>query len=414
MPKVAKELSAAQVQRLTKPGLHAVGGVAGLLLQVSATGARSWILRVKVGTKRRDLGLGGFPTVGLAQARERAREARELIWKGIDPVAERDAQRLALVQAQSIPTFDECARQFLAGKRLEFKNDKHAAQWSSTLTEYASPIIGRMPVHQVELSHVVRILKPIWETKTETASRLRGRVESVLAWATVSGFRSGDNPARWRGHLDAVLAKPNKVKTVQHHAALPHEQLPAFLARLATQEGTAARALEFAILTAARSGEVRGATWDEFDLEAKVWTVPASRMKAGKEHRVPLTPAAVALIKRQPRVSEYVFAAPRGGALSDMALSAVLRRMKVDATVHGMRSTFRDWAGETTAFDRETIEHALAHRLKDKAEAAYARGSHFDKRRKLMEAWAKFCKTAPKGAADNVTPIRAKKSGTRR
>lgn len=408
MPKVAKELSAAQVQRLTKPGLHAVGGVAGLLLQVSATGARSWILRVKVGTKRRDLGLGGFPTVGLAQARERAREARELIWKGIDPVAERDAQRRALVQAQSIPTFDECARQFLAGKRLEFKNDKHAAQWSSTLTEYASPIIGRMPVHQVELSHVVRILKPIWETKTETASRLRGRVESVLAWATVSGFRSGDNPARWRGHLDAVLAKPNKVKTVQHHAALPHEQLPEFLARLATQEGTAARALEFAILTAARSGEVRGATWEEFDLEAKVWTVPATRMKAGKEHRVPLTPAALALIKRQPQVSEYVFAAPRGGTLSDMALSAVLRRMKVDATVHGMRSTFRDWAGETTTFDRETIEHALAHRLKDKAEAAYARGSHFEKRRKLMEAWAKFCSVRAGAASDSVTPIRSR------
>jgi integrase len=414
MPKIAKELSAAQVQRLTRPGLHSVGGVAGLLLQVTPTGARSWILRVMIGGRRRDVGLGGFPTVSLAQARERAREARDMVWKGIDPVAEREAQRRALTQAQAIPSFDECARQFLAGKRLEFRNDKHAAQWSSTLTEYASPIIGRMPVHLVDLPHIVRILSPIWETKTETASRLRGRIESVLAWATVSGFRTGDNPARWRGHLDAVLAKPNKVRKVQHHAALPHEQLPAFLALLRGQEGTAARALEFAILTAARSGEVRGAAWAEFDLEAKIWTVPADRMKAGKEHRVPLTPAAVALIKRQPKITEYVFAAPRGGPLSDMALSAVLRRMKVEATVHGMRSSFRDWAGETTAFDRETIEHALAHRLKDKAEAAYARGSHFEKRRKLMEAWAKFCTTAPKGAADNVTPIGLKKSGTRR
>lgn len=413
MPKIAKELSAAQVQRLKRPGLHAVGGVAGLLLQVTATGARSWILRVMVGGRRRDLGLGGYPSTSLAQARERAREARELVWKGCDPIAERKALRRALAKAQAIPTFDEAARQFLASKRLEFRNEKHAAQWESTLAEYASPVFGKLPVNAVELSHVVKALEPIWVTKTETASRLRGRIESVLAWATVATYRTGDNPARWRGHLDAVLPKPSKVRRVRHHAAIPYADLPAFMAALSGQQGTAARALAFTILTAARSGEVRGATWDEIDLEAKVWTVPGARMKAGKEHRVPLSPAAVALLEGLPRLSKYVFAAPRGGALSDMALSAVLRRMEVDATVHGMRSCFRDWAGETTAFDRETIEHALAHRLKDKAEAAYARGSHFAKRRTLMEAWAQFCTTPQAASTSTVTPIR-KRSGTRR
>lgn len=406
MPKLAKELSAVQVQRLTRPGLHAVGGVAGLLLQVTATGARSWILRVVVGKRRRDLGLGGFPTVSLAQARERAREARELIWKGVDPVAERQAQRRALAQAQAIPTFDECARQYLASKRAEFRNAKHADQWANTLRDYASPYFGRLPVNEVEHSHIVSALKPIWETKTETASRTRGRIESVLAWATVAGYRSGDNPARWRGHLDAALPKPNKVRRIKHHAALLYADLPGFLKALRQQAGMAARALEFAILTAARSGEVRGATWDEFDLEAGVWIVPGERMKAGKEHWVPLSAAALALLRSLPRTSVRVFPSPTGRALSDMALSAVLKRMEIEVTVHGMRSTFRDWAGETTAFDRETIEHALAHRLKDKAEAAYARGSHFDKRRKLMEAWATYCTTAPAADGAKVTPIR--------
>ena len=412
MPKLAKELSAVQVQRLKQPGLHAVGGVAGLMLQVTPTGARSWILRVMVGTKRRDLGMGGFPTVTLAQARERAREARELIWKGIDPVAEKQAQRRALAQSQAIPTFDECARMYLAGKRAEFRNAKHAAQWANTLRDYASPHFGQLPVHEIEHSHIVSALKPIWETKTETASRTRGRIESVLAWATVAGYRTGDNPARWRGHLDAALPKPNKVRRIKHHAALPYVDLPGFLVKLRKQGGMAARALEFAILTAARSGEVRGAAWSEMDMKAGIWTIPDERMKAGKEHRVPLSPAALQLLQALPRTSEWVFPSPTGKVLSDMSLSAVLKRMEIDATVHGMRSSFRDWAGETTAFDRETIEHALAHRLKDKAEAAYARGSHFDKRRKLMEAWASYCST-DHGKGASVTPIR-KKSGSRR
>ncbi|WP_374473410.1 tyrosine-type recombinase/integrase [Arenimonas sp.] len=410
MPKLAKELSAVQVQRLTRPGLHAVGGVAGLLLQVTATGARSWILRVVVGKRRRDLGLGGFPTVSLAQARERAREARSLIWKGLDPVAEKQAQRRALEQVQAIPTFDECARRCLASKRAGFRNAKHAAQWENTLRTYASPYMGQLPVNEVEERHIVNALTPIWEEKNETAVRVRGRIETVIGWATVAGFRTGDNPARWRKHLSELFSAKKKV---QHHAALPYAALPGFLKSLRQQAGMAARALEFAILTAARSGEVRGATWDEFDLEAGVWIVPGERMKAGKEHWVPLSAAALTVLRSLPRTSDRVFPSPTGRALSDMALSAVLKRMEVEVTVHGMRSTFRDWAGETTAFDRETIEHALAHRLKDKAEAAYARGSHFDKRRKLMEAWATYCTTEPAADGAKVTPIR-KKSGTRR
>ncbi|KAB8180169.1 DUF4102 domain-containing protein [Lysobacter maris] len=402
MPKIATELSALQVKRIARPGLHAVGGVAGLMLQVSRTGSRSWILRAMVGGKRRDIGLGGAG-VSLAEARQRAREARAEIWAGVDPVAERAARRRALTAAQAVPTFDECARLFLASKRSEFRSAKHAKQWTTTLAEYASPVFGKLPVSEVDLPHVLHALEPIWTTKTETASRLRGRIEAVLAWATVAKHRRGDNPARWKGHLDAVLPKPTKVRTVRHHRALPHQALPEFMADLRQREGAAARALEFAILTAARSGEVRGATWDEIDLKSNTWIIPSDRMKGGKEHRVPLTPAAVALLNAIPKRGQFVFAAPRDGQLSDMSLSAVLRRMNVDATVHGMRSTFRDWAGETTAFPRETIEHALAHRLKDRAEAAYARGSHFEKRRKLMEAWARYC--AMPTAIGTVTEI---------
>lgn len=406
MPKIARELSPLHVQRLKLPGLYSVGGVAGLQLQITETGAKSWVLRAKVGTKRRDIGLGGYPTVTLAQARDRAREARDQIFRGVDPIEERRRLARELAAAQAVPTFDQCVRDFLADKTAEFRNAKHAAQWAATLETYASPVFGKLPVNEIELSHVVRALKPIWTTKTETASRVRGRIEAVLAAATVTGFRKGDNPARWKGHLDAVLPKPNKVSKVEHHAALPYGDLPAFMTRLRAMPGTGARALEFAILTAARSGEVRGARWNEIDLEARTWTIPASRMKAGKEHRVPLCSAACDLLRAQPKGEGYVFAAVRGGMLSDMSLTAVLRRMSVDVTAHGFRSTFRDWAGETTAFPREVIEHALAHQLRDKAEAAYARGSLFDKRRRLMEAWETFCTAAP--AAGKVIPIKSK------
>lgn len=406
VPKIAKELGPLHVQRLKLPGLYAVGGVTGLQLQITDNGAKSWVLRAKVGAKRRDIGLGGYPTVTLAQARDRAREARDQIFRGIDPVEERRRRMRELAATQAVPTFDRYVRDFLADKTAEFRNAKHAEQWRSTLETYASPVMGRLPVSEIDLSHVVRVLKPIWTTKTETASRLRGRIEAVLAGATVSGYRKGDNPARWKGHLDAVLPKPTKVANVEHHAALPYSEIPAFVARLRAMEGIGPRALEFAILTVARSGEARGTRPQEIDLEAAVWTIPAARMKAGKEHRVPLTQPVRDLLRALPKSERYVFAAPRGGQLSDMTLTAVLRRMKVDVTVHGFRSTFRDWAGETTGFPREVIEHALAHQLKDKAEAAYARGTLFEKRRHLMEAWTQYCTGCPPGS--NVIPIQSR------
>lgn len=393
MGKRASELNALAVSRLTRPGLNFVGGVAGLALQVSKTGARSWILRIRVAGRQREMGLGGYPSVTLADARTRAREVRLMLENGIDPVADRREKKAALAaDVAKAVTFEWCAKRFIEGKSAEWRNTKHAAQWTSTLEQYAYPVIGKMLVRDVELPHVLRILEPIWEAKTETASRVRSRIDNILDWATVHGYRTGPSPARWKGHLDKLLAAPSKVQRVEHHAALDYRQAGAFMRRLRAQAGMAARALEFAILTAARSGEVRGATWQEIDFGAAVWTVPPERMKAKKEHRVPLPGPAIELLKRLPREADndLVFPAPRGGTLSDMSLLAVLRRMSVDATPHGFRSTFRDWAGETTAYPREVIEHALAHQLKDKAEAAYARGTLFDKRRRLMAEWARF------------------------
>lgn len=395
MPKLAEEKSALEVRRLTRPGLHTVGGVQGLLLKVNKTGARSWILRATVGAKRRDIGLGSFPDVTLADARERAREARDLIRQGIDPVEQRKAVRRELIASQGRAlTFQEAARRFLAQKTSEFRNPKHAAQWESTLATYAFPTLGKMGVAEIELAHVVNVLEPIWQTKTETASRLRGRIESVLAWATVSGFRSGDNPARWKGNLDAVLPKPGKVGRPTHQRALPIDAMPEFMAALRQREGMAARALEFLILTAARSGEVRGARWDEIDEKARLWTVPGERMKAGREHRVPLSDAAMAVLSTLPRDGDIVFAAPRGGKLSDMSISAVTRRMGVDAVPHGFRATFRTWAAERTGFPHEVAEQALAHTIKSGVERAYRRGDLLKKRADLMAAWAKFCLSA--------------------
>jgi integrase len=393
MPKKAKELSPLEVRRLEKPGLHAVGGVAGLLLQVTPTGARSWILRVTVGSRRRDLGLGGFPDVPLTDARDKAREARELIAQGIDPAEQKKAAKAALMAAEAkIITFNECARRYLKSKTKEFSNPKHAAQWESTLNTYASPFIGKLAVDKIEMAHIMQVLTPIWDSKTETASRVRGRVESVLSWATVSGFRTGENPARWKGGLDIVLPKPRKITKVKHHTALPWQEVPAFMPDLRKLGGMGAKALEFAILTAARSGEVRGATWDEIDLKGKLWTIPAERMKAKKAHRVPLNADALKLLKALPRLggSNHVFPSARGGPLSDMTLSKALKSMGVDAVPHGFRSSFKDWARTSTRFADEVSELALAHVSTDATRAAYARDELLPQRTKLMDSWGDF------------------------
>lgn len=394
MPKKAKELSALEVKALTKPGVHAVGGVAGLMLQVQESGSRSWLLRIMVGGKRRDMGLGGYPDVGLADARAAAREARAKVRDGVDPIEEGRAKRSALAAATAAAlTFRQCSEKYLAAHQSAWRNEKHAAQWASTLETYAHPHIGHLMVRDVALAHVMNVLQPIWTTKTETASRVRGRVESVLDWATAHGYREGLNPARWRGHLDKLLPKPSKVAKVEHRQALPVSDVGAFMEKLRTMPGVAARALEFTILTAARSGEVRGMAWDEIDLTNKLWVVPATRMKAGREHRVPLSDAAVALIEAQPHIGEspLVFTAPRGGQLSDMSMLAVVKRMEAPCVPHGFRSSFRDWVGERTSYPGDMAELALAHTISDKVEAAYRRGDMFDKRRQLMADWAAFC-----------------------
>jgi integrase len=342
-------------------------------------------------------------------AREKARKAREDIVQGVDPIAQRAAAASALQAARGAETtFEQAARKFIESKSPEWKNAKHAAQWTATLETYAFPIIGSLQVRDVVLAHIVKILEPIWTTKTETATRLRGRIENVLDWATVRGYRNGENPARWKGHLDKILPKPGKVAKVEHHSALPVDAIGTFMVELRKREGIAARALEFAILTAARSGEVRGATWAEVDLYAGVWTIPGDRMKAGREHRVPLSEGAIKLLQALPRFShtDLIFVAPRGGVLSDMTLTAVMRRMKVGAVPHGFRSTFRDWAAERTAYPRDVAEMALAHAIGDKVEAAYRRGDLFEKRRRMMADWDSFCNSTSTG---DVVPINRKK-----
>ena len=395
-----------QLSKLKKPGLHFVGGVPGLALQVTSEAARSWILRVSVGGRRRDMGLGPYPEVSVVKAKERAKEARDKARKGIDPIDEARAARSALAADRGRQmTFDACATAYITAHASGWRNVKHGDQWANTLKMYASPIIGKLLVRDVETAHVVKVLEPVWITKTETASRVRGRLEKVLGWATTSGFRSGDNPARWRGHLENLLPKRSAVARVKHLTALDWRDMGTFMARLRAQPGTGARALEFAILTAARSGEVRGATWQEIDLDAGEWVVPAQRMKTAKAHRVPLSKPAVALLRGLPRMAgtDLVFPNGKGAPLSDMTMTAVLRRMEVPVTAHGFRSAFRDWCSESTNYAREVAEASLAHGISNAVEAAYRRGDLFKKRARLMSEWAAHCSRIP--AAATVTSI---------
>ncbi len=403
----AHKLTPLQVDRAKVKGVYGDG--AGLCLNVTAGGSKSWLFRFMQGGKAHWMGLGSYPDVSLAEAREKAAECRKQLRNGIDPLTEKRAH-LGKVRADSAKyiTFDECAKQFIESHRTGWRNAKHAQQWENTLAAYASPIMGSLGVSLIETSHVLKVIEPIWKEKAETANRLRGRLESILDWAKVRGYRTGENPATWRGHLDKILPARSKVAKVQHHDAMPWQRIGAFVENLRKQKGVSPRAVEFVILTAARSGEVRGARWSEIDMDAKIWTVPAERMKAGIEHRVPLTESAIKLlqlVKESTPASEIVFPGSKGTPLSDVAVTNVLRNLgEASATVHGFRSTFRDWAGESTGHPRETIEHALAHQLRDKAEAAYARGTHFDKRHRLMDDWAKQCETVING--DNVVHLK--------
>ena len=371
--------------RTAAVGRHGDDAVRGLLLVVKPSGARSWLLRYQLAGRRRDMGLGPYPEITLARAREKALDARRLVKEGIDPLASRRRDKGL--------TFKAAAGALIKSRTAGWRNPKHRAQWSATLLTYAYPKIGDLDVKLIDTKDVLDCLSPIWTTKPETASRVRQRIEAVLDYAKALGLREGDNPARWKGGLDHLLPRPSKVRQVKHHAALDWREAPAFMALLAKREGIAARALAFAILTAARSGEVRGLTWAEVDEQASMWVVPAVRMKAAREHRVPLTSAAMALLGNSGKPDELVFPAPSDPKkpLSDMTLTAVLKRMdRGDLTAHGFRSTFRDWSGEATSHPREVVEAALAHGLKDKAEAAYARGDLLAKRRKLMQDWSAF------------------------
>lgn len=386
-----RKLTARRVET-AKPGKFGDGG--GLQLVVAPSGAKKWVLRFLWQSRPREMGLGSYPEVSLADAREKALAGRRLARSGVDPIAARK-------KSERVTTFGELADE-IAGRLAEgFRNAKHKAQWRMTLTVYAEPLRAK-PVDKIETADVLAVLQPIWQAKPETASRLRGRIERILNAAKAKGYRTGENPAAWRGHLENLLPKPSPLSR-GHHAAMRYQDVPTFVAKLREREAVAGLALEFAILTAARSSEILGARWFEIDLDANVWTIPAERMKAAREHRVPLSEPALAILRKvnEATVSDYVFLGQRPGKpLSVMALEMVLRRMGIEeATVHGFRSAFRDWAGNETHFPREVAEHALAHVIGDKAEQAYRRSDALARRRELMDAWARHCEGA---AGENV------------
>ena len=394
-----------------KAGRHADGG--GLNLLVKESGARSWVYRFMLKGKSRDIGLGpasGPDIISLSKARDLASAHRLKVKAGIDPLAERHreaAEALAAAQAAKIAgvTFRYVAEAYIAANEGSWRNGKHRQQWRNTLASYVYPVMGELPVADIGTAHVLQILEPIWQEKPETASRIRGRIEALLDAAKARGYRDGENPARWRGHIAQILPARSKL-TRGHHKALAYSELPSFMSQLRAREAMAALALEFVILTATRTSEMLGAKWGEVDLEKAIWTIPAVRMKAGKEHRVPLSPRAIEILQTvKLKSSEWLFPSEKGGKLSTMAMSMLLRRMKLDCTVHGFRSAFRDWSAECTGYAHEVCEMALAHTIGNKAEAAYRRGDMFEKRRRLMEDWAAYC--IGKGAAfATVTPIR--------
>lgn len=395
MARQVGRMSALAVARKSQKGTYADGG--GLYLQVTANGTRSWLFRYMLHSRAREMGLGPLHTVSLAEARAKAADCRRMRLEGIDPIDARNARRDAVrLDAAKAMTFKECASAYIETHRAGWKNAKHADQWRSTIDTYSGPVFGDLPIKAVDTGLVMKVLEPIWAAKAETASRIRGRIEAVLDWATVRGYRQGENPARWRGHLDKLLPNRSKVRKVAHHPALPFGKIADFTMALHMQEGTAAQALEFLILTAARTGEVIGARWDEIDLAEEIWTVPSNRIKAGREHRVPLSATAMTILQRLRNEKDkegFVFVGSKPGRpLSNMALLALLKRMKrSDLTTHGFRSTFRDWVAECTHHPSEVAEMALAHIVRDKVEAAYRRGDLFERRRTMMNDWAEFC-----------------------
>jgi len=388
-------LNAKHVEKEATPGYYFDG--AGLYLQVAKGGSKSWILRFTIDGKAREMGLGSLLTFSLAEARTRATEQRKLIADGVDPIEAKQTKRrdIRLATASAI-SFDDAAAAFIAANEAGWRSGKHGEQWRNTLATYASPVIGNLPVSEITTPLVLRILQPIWATKTETATRLRGRIEKVLDWAKVQGYRAGDNPAAWKGHLSEALPKPSKVANAGHHAALPWGEIVPFMQALRAMPGTASLAAQLIILTATRTSEVIEALWSEFDLQGKVWVIPRDRMKGFREHRVPLSQPAIAVLQQvqwDKHGSDYVFPNTRlEKPISNMACLAVLKRMgRGDLTMHGFRSSFRDWAAESTAHPRDVCEMALAHAIEDKSEAAYRRGDLFEKRAHLMSDWGLWC-----------------------
>jgi integrase len=409
MSRTKHKLTARTVETKKTPGYYSDGG--NLYLRVSKNLTKTWAFYYVRDGKRTEMGLGSVNTKSLEDARDDADDLRKQLARGIDPLTEKQRQdNEKKAQKAKLMTFQQCADAYINAHRAGWKNPKHIQQWQNTLTQYAFPVFGDLDVKSIDTGLIIKCLEQIWLTKNETAGRVRGRIESILDWATVHEYREGVNPARWRGHLDKLLAKQSKVQKTEHHKALPYAEINEFINQLHQQDGIAAKCLEFTILTAARTGETIGATWDEIDLDAKIWTIPAERMKAEREHRVPLSAHALAILNDMAavRTNNYVFPGNKKG-LSNMAMLAVLKRMdRPDITVHGFRSSFRDWAAESTAYPGEVVEMALAHAIKNLTEAAYRRGDLLEKRSRLMEDWARYC-NSPRINAD-VIPINAKSS----